>query len=81
MAGRKADIAALMARARALGTPAAQERAATQRVRPPPWLRWVDSSGPKGDGEPEVKTIWAGLQRVMEYAAGRQFERELKNDG
>lgn len=37
--------------------------------------------GRKGDGEPGVKTIWIGLQRVMEYAAGRQFERELENDG
>ena len=37
--------------------------------------------GRKGDGEPGVKSIWIGLQRVMEYAAGRQFERELENDG
>jgi IS4 transposase len=36
--------------------------------------------GRKCDGEPGVKTIWIGLQRVMEYAAGRQFERELEND-
>lgn len=36
--------------------------------------------GRKCDGEPGVKTIWIGLQRVMEYAAARQFERELEND-
>lgn len=36
--------------------------------------------GRKCDGEPGVKTIWIGLQRVMEYAAGCQFERELEND-
>ena len=24
----------------------------------------------KGDGEPGVKTIWTGLQRVMDFAAG-----------
>ena len=36
--------------------------------------------GRKGDGEPGVKSIWIGLQRVMEYVAGRQFERELEND-
>lgn len=36
--------------------------------------------GRKCDGEPGVKTIWIGLQRVMEYAAGRQFERALEND-
>ncbi|MCU0664691.1 MAG: hypothetical protein MUC50_20505 [Myxococcota bacterium] len=26
--------------------------------------------GRKGDGEPGVKTIWLGLQRVMDFAAG-----------
>jgi hypothetical protein len=26
--------------------------------------------GRKGDGEPGVKTIWTGLQRVMDFAAG-----------
>jgi hypothetical protein len=26
--------------------------------------------GRKGDGEPGVKTIWIGLQRVMDFAAG-----------
>jgi hypothetical protein len=27
-----------------------------------------------------VKTIWIGLERVMEYAAGRQFERTLEGN-
>ncbi|MFC7632837.1 IS4 family transposase [Paraburkholderia humisilvae] len=31
----------------------------------------------KGDGEPGVKTIWQGLQRVMDFAAGLRFAREL----
>lgn len=32
----------------------------------------------KGDGEPGVKTIWLGLQRVMDFAAGIKFSRELE---
>jgi hypothetical protein len=31
----------------------------------------------KGDGEPGVKTIWQGLQRVMDFAAGLKYAREL----
>jgi hypothetical protein len=31
--------------------------------------------GRKGDGEPGVKTIWLGLQRVMDFAAGMKFAR------
>jgi hypothetical protein len=30
----------------------------------------------KGDGEPGVKTIWLGLQRVVDFAAGIKFARE-----
>lgn len=30
----------------------------------------------KGDGEPGVKTLWLGLQRVMDFAAGFKFARE-----
>ena len=30
----------------------------------------------KGDGEPGVKTLWLGLQRVMDFAAGIRFARE-----
>ncbi|AWB32640.1 hypothetical protein DBV39_01740 [Orrella marina] len=29
--------------------------------------------GRKGDGEPSVKTIWLGLQRVVDLAAGLKF--------
>ena len=29
--------------------------------------------GRKGDGEPGVKTIWLGLQRVVDLAAGLKF--------
>lgn len=32
--------------------------------------------GRKGDGEPGVKTIWIGLQRVMDFAAGVRFMRQ-----
>jgi hypothetical protein len=32
--------------------------------------------GRKRDGEPGVKTIWLGLQRVMDFAAGIKFARE-----
>jgi len=32
--------------------------------------------GRKGDGEPGVKTIWLGLQRVMDCVAGLRFMRE-----
>ena len=30
----------------------------------------------KGDGEPGVKTLWLGMQRVMDFAAGVRFMRE-----
>jgi hypothetical protein len=30
----------------------------------------------KGDGEPGVKTMWLGLQRVVDFAAGIRFARE-----
>ena len=30
----------------------------------------------KGDGEPRVKTIWIGLQRVTDFAAGVRFMRQ-----
>jgi hypothetical protein len=32
--------------------------------------------GRKGDGEPGVKTIWLGLQRVMDFAASIRYARE-----
>ncbi len=31
----------------------------------------------KGDGEPGVKTIWQGLQRVTDFATGLRYAREL----
>jgi hypothetical protein len=30
----------------------------------------------KGDGEPGAKTLWLGLQRVMDFAAGLRYARE-----
>jgi hypothetical protein len=30
----------------------------------------------KGDGEPGAKTLWQGLQRVMDFAAGLKYTRE-----
>jgi hypothetical protein len=30
----------------------------------------------KGDGEPGVKTLWIGLQRVMDFATGVRFMRQ-----
>ncbi|WP_274605645.1 IS4 family transposase, partial [Allochromatium vinosum] len=32
--------------------------------------------GRKGDGEPGVKTIWLGLQRIRDVAAGIKYARE-----
>jgi hypothetical protein len=32
----------------------------------------------KGDGEPGVQTIWFGLQRVMDFAAGLSYAREIQ---
>jgi hypothetical protein len=32
--------------------------------------------GRRGDGEPGVKTLWTGLQRVMDFAVGMQALRE-----
>ncbi len=34
--------------------------------------------GRKGDGEPGVKTLWQGLQRVMDFAAGLHYAREAQ---
>ncbi|MBP0633766.1 IS4 family transposase, partial [Cupriavidus sp. AcVe19-1a] len=34
----------------------------------------------KGDGEPGVKTIWQGLQRVMDFAAGIKYAREIGHE-
>ena len=31
-----------------------------------------------GDGEPGVKAIWLGLQRILNFAAGVRFSRELQ---
>jgi hypothetical protein len=33
----------------------------------------------KGDGEPGVKTIWLGLQRVIDFAAGIRYMREVEH--
>lgn len=35
----------------------------------------------KGDGEPGVKTIWMGMQRIIDFAAGIRFSRELLAQG
>ena len=35
----------------------------------------------KGDGEPGVKTIWLGMQRILDFAAGVRFSRELQESG
>ncbi|WP_305826471.1 IS4 family transposase, partial [Cupriavidus sp. AcVe19-6a] len=34
----------------------------------------------KGDGDPGVKTIWQGLQRVMDFAAGIKYAREIGHE-
>ncbi|WP_280757924.1 IS4 family transposase [Polaromonas sp. CG_23.6] len=34
-----------------------------------------------GDGEPGVKTIWLGMQRILDFAAGIRFSRELQAQG
>lgn len=34
-----------------------------------------------GDGEPGVKTIWLGIQRILDFAAGIRFSRELQAQG
>jgi hypothetical protein len=36
--------------------------------------------GRKGDGEPSVKTLLQGLQRVMDFALGLRFARELQTE-
>jgi len=35
----------------------------------------------KGDGEPGVKTLWLGLQRVTDFASGVRFMRDSGEDG
>ena len=34
-----------------------------------------------GDGEPGVKTIWLGMQRILDFAAGIRFSRALQAQG
>ena len=34
-----------------------------------------------GDGEPCVKTIWLGMQRILDLAASIRFSRELQAQG
>ena len=34
--------------------------------------------GRKSDGEPGVKTIWLGMQRIVDFAAGIRFYKELQ---
>jgi hypothetical protein len=34
-----------------------------------------------GDGEPGVKTIWLGMQRILDFAAGAKFSCELHAAG
>ena len=36
--------------------------------------------GCKSDGEPGVKAIWQRLQRVMDFALGLRFARELQTE-
>ena len=35
--------------------------------------------GRKGDGEPGAKTLWIGLQRVMDFAMGIRAMREIQS--
>ncbi|MGS0755300.1 IS4 family transposase, partial [Roseateles sp. GG27B] len=35
----------------------------------------------KSDGEPGVKTIWLGMQRVIDFTAGLRYVRELQARG
>ena len=35
----------------------------------------------KSDGEPGVKTIWLGMQRILDFASGIRYVRELQADG
>jgi hypothetical protein len=34
-----------------------------------------------GDGKPGVKTIWLGMQRILDFAAGVKFSCELQATG
>ena len=34
-----------------------------------------------GDGESGVKTIWLGMQRILDFAADIRFSRELQAQG
>lgn len=33
----------------------------------------------KGDGEPGVKTIWLGMQRIVDFVAGIRYMREVEH--
>jgi hypothetical protein len=43
-------------------------------------IRWIATLGGflgrKSDGEPGVKTLWLGLQRIADFALGLRFARE-----
>lgn len=89
---RECDLLALMQRAAGLGWPVdllvrsqhnwrPYQEAATARTAQP-----QRSGAPpcdagrllarRGDGEPGVKTLWIGLQRVMNFATGVRFMRD-----
>ena len=42
---------------------------------------WRPRSAIALDGEPGVQTIWLGLQRIIDFAAGVRFSRELQAAG
>jgi Transposase Tn5 dimerisation domain len=44
-------------------------------------MRWSGFLARKSDGEPGVKTIWLGTQRIIDFAAGLRFSRELRAQG
>jgi hypothetical protein len=41
-------------------------------------VRLVGFLARKGDGEPGVKTIWLGMQRVIDFAAGVKYSRNYQ---
>ena len=44
-------------------------------------IRLGGSLARTSDGEPGVKTIWLGMQRILDFAAGIRFSRELQAAG
>ena len=55
----------------------AKEIAAPDGVKPVEWRLLGGFLGRKGDGEPGVKTLWLGFQRIRDFVEGVEHMRSI----